>query len=192
MRSGPDSVVLHPAVVESLDDPRVNIIGIDPGLTGAIALLHPIHLSVYDIPVEYTPGGKGRQICVPKLHGLVGHVSDFAVVAVMERVRAMPRKTGGREVKMGAQSMFNFGDTFGCLRTVAELGIASLTIVEPAVWKRRAGLIGKDKDAARELAIELFPELADQLKRKKDHGRAEALLIARFGVSHYESGGDLL
>ena len=48
---------------------------------------------------------------------------------------------------------------------------------EPASWKRRFGLTGQDKDAARLLAIQRFPAAALQLQRKKDNGRADALLI---------------
>jgi hypothetical protein len=65
-----------------------------------------------------------------------------------------------------------------------------LEVVQPATWKREFGLLRKkglddavpvDKDDARLKAVELFPGLADQLQRVKDHNRAESLLIARFG-----------
>jgi hypothetical protein len=50
--------------------------------------------------------------------------------------------------------------------------------VEPSVWKRRHKLRGKDKEGARQLAAQLFPSAHHLLARKKDHGRAEAALIA--------------
>ncbi|KAL9268539.1 Holliday junction resolvase MOC1, chloroplastic-like protein, partial [Drosera capensis] len=40
---------------------------------------------------------------------------------------------------------------------------------------------GTSKDESRKLASALFPSLSPMLKRKKDHGRAEALLIAAYG-----------
>ena len=55
------------------------------------------------------------------------------------------------------------------------------TRVRPAIWKRTLGL-GKDKEASRLKAIQLFPT-AD-LRRKKDHGRAEALLLAYWRQQH--------
>jgi len=51
----------------------------------------------------------------------------------------------------------------------------------PQSWKKKAGIIGRDKDAARTLAIHTHPEISDMLSRKKDCGRADAILIAEFG-----------
>ena len=54
------------------------------------------------------------------------------------------------------------------------------TLVTPVSWKRSLNL-PSDKDAARRLAQQWYPKVADQLKRKKDEHRAEALLIAHYG-----------
>ncbi|MDO8605136.1 MAG: hypothetical protein Q7R40_01240, partial [Phaeospirillum sp.] len=50
----------------------------------------------------------------------------------------------------------------------------------PGVWKRTLGLLKADKAASRARAVELYPEVAGRLTRVKDHGRAEALLLAEW------------
>ncbi len=90
----------------------------------------------------------------------------------------MPNRQGGERRTMGAQSMFNFGDGFGQVKAAFRvLGVPTF-LVEAQSWKRSMGLIGTEKDAARLLAIRRFPSAADLLKRKKDGGRGDALLIA--------------
>lgn len=61
----------------------------------------------------------------------------------------------------------------------------SVIPVPSAVWKNEFRLSGRSstKDDSREAASMMFPSLSSQLKRKKDHGRAEALLIAAYGKS---------
>jgi crossover junction endodeoxyribonuclease RuvC len=80
--------------------------------------------------------------------------------------------------------MFAFGASFGLVRgVVASLGLPS-TLVTPQRWKRSQGLTGRDKDAARTVAIARFPEIRHMLQRKKDCGRADAILIAAYGVEN--------
>jgi hypothetical protein len=75
---------------------------------------------------------------------------------------------------------FRFGQSDGILRGV--LGSLNLPMIEvaPVRWKRYLGLTGKPKDVARTLAIQRFPDAAAQLTRKKDVGRADAILIALY------------
>jgi len=54
--------------------------------------------------------------------------------------------------------------------------------VEPRRWKRDMKLTGKDKESSRQLALQLFPGMTDMMKRRKDHGRAEALLICTWAI----------
>ena len=75
-------------------------------------------------------------------------------------------------------SGFLYGRSVGAIETVVALSKVPLTLVEPAVWKRKLRLPGKDKEAARQRALQLFPRQHALLARKKDHGRAEAALIA--------------
>ncbi len=78
----------------------------------------------------------------------------------------------------GLASTFRFGQADGIVRGV--LGALRIAFVEvpPATWKKHLRLDGAEKDVARSYAIQRFPAIADQLARKKDIGRADALLIA--------------
>jgi len=101
---------------------------------------------------------------------------------VLEQVGNMPNKSGpDGPMRMGGTSMFGFGDSFGVIRGVCGALQLPVVRVRPVDWKRKAGLLKKDKDAARTLAIQTHPEVADMLSRKKDCGRADAILIAEFG-----------
>lgn len=151
--------------------------GIDPGLTGAIATLIDGEAGpVIDTPTMEVDGhteldARAMAVFIREVRAANpgAHVS-----ACIERVRAMPAK--GR--KQGAQSSMNFGDTYGKAKAVLELLGIPTTRAEPASWKRSFGLLKQEKDAARLLAIARFPSAAPSLRRKKDNGRADALLIA--------------
>lgn len=156
------------------------ILGIDPGLSGAIALLDEEGeiIEIYDMPISAKTSGKGNQVNAYLLAGYIGIVNaDYSlnISAVIERVHAMP--------KQGVTSSFGFGRTLGVIEGV----LASLSIpiewVTPQKWKKQNGLIGKDKDAARTLCIERYPKHLELFKRKKDCGRADAVLI---GFSHQQ------
>lgn len=150
------------------------IIGIDPGLAGGLAVLrHGECGGVYDLPTM-AAGKTGRKMInaaavAELLREIRVAYSGFSVAVALERPAAMPGQ--------GVSSMFSLGDSFGALRGVVAALNLPLHLIVPAVWKRRFGL-NADKEAARALAISLFPDAA--LARKKDHGRAEALLIAEF------------
>lgn len=81
---------------------------------------------------------------------------------------------------MGRQSAFNFGQGYGVLKGVLSTLDIPYTIISPAKWKKHFNL-NRDKDASRLLATRLYPKNAKDFLRKKDDGRAEALLIARYG-----------
>jgi crossover junction endodeoxyribonuclease RuvC len=146
------------------------ICGVDPGITGAIAIIESdtkFH-AVYDMPTM-PRNEKKLQVDAHELSRLLDQWEVDLVV--IEMVSAMPNQ--------GVVSMFNFGDSFGQVKgVVAALGIQTY-FVRPQAWKKAAGLLKQDKEASRLLAIELFPDAP--LDRKKDSGRAEALLVARFG-----------
>ena len=146
-------------------------IGIDPGVNGAIAVLEDQQLiALFDMPVMNL-SGKKQQVNAPKLAEIIGSGSPRADVAYVEQVHSMPGQ--------GVSAMFNFGTSYGIVKGVLGALQIPMVLVSPAVWKRRAGLTGKPKDASRTLAQQLYP--AAPLGRKKDIGRADAILIARFG-----------
>jgi len=146
-------------------------IGVDCGISGAIALLNDngSFISVHDMPVM-AGTGKRQQVNASELAKIFRSMFEGGE-AYVERVSAMP--------KQGVSSMFSFGTSYGIvLGVLAAIGIPTI-LVTPQSWKKRAGLTGKEKDYARTLAQQLYP--AAELGRKKDIGRADALLIARFG-----------
>ncbi len=147
------------------------ILGIDPGKTGAIALVDPVIGEVYG--VEDMPA-------VLELAVFLLQYNPTDLQAIVEKVRALPPAQGRR--RAGTQSSFNFGQSYGeVIGLCAGLDIP-LDYIDPTTWKRRAGLIGEDKAASMDLARRLYPEAKRWLTRKKDHGRAEAILIATYGV----------
>jgi hypothetical protein len=144
------------------------IMGIDPGISGAVAFYFPVvpaRIAVDDVPVA------GGEINVSELARMIR--IHRPTVAVIERVSAMPGN--------GAVSMFNFGRSYGDVRGVIGALDIPLHFVTPQKWKKYFGL-SADKDESRLRAIRMFPAVAEQFKLKKHHGRAEAALIALYGA----------
>jgi crossover junction endodeoxyribonuclease RuvC len=149
------------------------IIGIDPGITGALFFYSEDGKEVYDMPIMQKSSGKGNQINPYELANLLDQIYARESKVYLERVNSMPNQ--------GVASMFSFGKSAGIIEGVLAALKIPVVMVTPNKWKKKAGLTGKDKDAARTLAIQLYPDLSDQLSRKKDIGRADAILIAHFG-----------
>ena len=153
----------------------MKIIGIDPGLSGAIAVLKDnIVQELFDMPVM--PEGKKnkRQLNSAQLVKIIKDNVDknIETIIVVEQVNAMPGQ--------GVTSMFNFGQTFGAIKGIsAALGLP-IFFVRPAKWKKHFELINSSKDASRTKAIEMYPSISDQLSKKKDVNKSDAILIARF------------
>ncbi len=151
------------------------IIGIDPGLSGGIAILENNKVkSLFDMPVM--PEGKKnkRQLNSAQLAKLIkDSIKDKSEVSVIvEQVNAMPGQ--------GVTSMFNFGQTFGAIKGVcAAIGLP-IFFVRPSKWKKHFELINSSKDASRTKAIEMYPSLSNELSKKKDVNKSDAILIARF------------
>lgn len=151
-------------------------IGIDPGNTGAIALLQDNgdFIEVEDMPLMAL--GKKNQVNAVELANIIQNyncmalMNDEAVTATVEQVHSMP--------KQGVSSSFNFGMGYGVIQGVLAALNIPMTLVSPQKWKKHHSLIGKEKDCARTLAQQLYPTAS--LARKKDIGRADAILIARY------------
>lgn len=157
--------------------------GIDPGLSGAVAtLIDGEPGPVLDMPVVQV--GDWREVDAATLAAWIRGVraqhpgADFS--ACVEKVSARPGD--------GGTSAFRFGEGYGQIKAVlGVLGIPYSRAI-PAVWKRHMGLLGTEKDAARQLALVRFPDAAHLLQRKKDNGRADALLIALWHESTQMQG----
>lgn len=151
--------------------------GIDPGLSGAIAVLADGKFEKFiDMPKIKRGMAKGNEIDVDKLcielRALKSNYPGAYIMAVLEKV------CGHRG--QGGSASFNFGQSDGMIRaTLACLGIPKIEVY-PQTWKAYLRLTGKGKDAARQIVLEQFPEIAPLLARKKDCDRADALLIARW------------
>ena len=150
-------------------------IGIDPGLTGAIALIRNGEFAeVWDMPTMSRGSRNKQQVNAAEVGKILRECPPCP--AFIEQVGAMPGQ--------GVSSMFNFGKTAGaCEGALGALQIPYSTVT-PQKWKKHFGLIGKDKDMARTVAQQLMPSAP--LARKKDCGRADAILIALYG---YQQGG---
>ena len=140
----------------------MKIIGIDPGLSGAIAILDNAKvLNIFDIPVM-TEGKKNkRQLNSALLVSLLKEniKNNEEVAVVVEQVNAMPGQ--------GVTSMFNFGQTFGAIKGIcAALGLP-IFFVRPSKWKKHFELINSSKDSSRTKVIEMYPNLCNQLSKKK-------------------------
>ena len=150
------------------------ILGCDPGISGAIAFYfaeHPELIAVEDVP---TVDGS---IDVATMAARIRQMSPN--LAVIERVGSMPRQ--------GVSSTFKFGAAYGAaLGVIGALGIPS-TLVTSTKWKRHFNL-DADKEKARALALRMWPARSELFERKKDHGRAEAALIARWGAENWRGG----
>jgi crossover junction endodeoxyribonuclease RuvC len=152
------------------------IVGCDPGLTGALFFIdprNPVTGQAIDLPVHrlVRGGKKKRELDIAGLIGiLTAHRLDHVF---LEQVGAMPGQ--------GVSSVFAFGKTYGVLLGVVAAHTIPMTLVAPAVWKRALS-VPKAKDGARARASQLLPEAAFQWVLKKHDGRAEAALLALYGV----------
>lgn len=157
------------------------VIGVDPGLTGAMAALCSTRglLDVMDIPICSNGHAGGSMRNWVDVTALMLALRDWSMrfgfagagqmLAAMERPIPMP--------SLPAQTIAAQFDTVGALRAVLMCRACAVTMVAPGVWKRAYGL-HRDKDASREVAVKLHPGAAKLLARKKDHNRAEAILLA--------------
>jgi len=151
------------------------IIGIDPGISGAISILENKKvLEVYDTPTMIDGKKNKRQINSAQVTNIIKErlKDGKEVIVVVEHVNAMPGQ--------GVTSMFNFGQSFGVIKGIcAALGLP-IYFVRPSKWKKHFNLIKTNKDASRTKVIEAYPEISSKLHRKKDSNRADAILIALY------------
>ena len=153
----------------------MKVVGIDPGLSGAIAVLDVKNglLAVHDMPVMEVKVGSSmkRKINPALLTEMLRPMKPEHIY--IERVAAMPGQ--------GVTSIFNFGYGFGLvIGVVSAIGYPH-SLVGPRVWQAAVGSVS-GKDGNRSRACELYPKSAGFFSRKKDDGRADATLIAHYGA----------
>ena len=153
------------------------IIGIDPGISGAICFFENGQVKeIINMPVMADGKKNKRQINGPQTYNeILKRINNYPIkdiIVVIEQVSAMPGQ--------GVTSMFNFGQSFGVIKGICSAMQLSIFFIRPAKWKKYFGLIKTEKDASRTKVIEIFPYISSELSRKKDSNKADAVLIASF------------
>ena len=159
------------------------IIGIDPGISGAICFFEYGQVKeIINMPVMADGKKNKRQINGPQTYNeIIKRVNNFKkkdIFVVIEQVSAMPGQ--------GVTSMFNFGQSFGVIKGICSAMQLSMFFIRPAKWKKYFGLIKTEKDASRTKVIEIFPYISSELSKKKDSNKADAVLIASFFYNTFD------
>ena len=144
------------------------VVGIDPGVTGAIA----VHVGGRLAMVDDMPVYDGRTDGNDLAEILATWNPD---VVYVEHTQPMP--------KNGSIASFSLGMNSGIIIGVLAAMRHPFVRVRPTVWKSKMSVTHKDKNAIRGIVRELYPEHAHMFKRVMDHNRAEAVLISRYGVA---------
>ena len=141
----------------------MNILGIDPGRLGALAILDGETLQVvtHDLPAS-----------TPELHDLIAGLPQIRV-CVLEQIHAGPQ--------MGRRTIGVMFEGYGVLKGALSWRSIPVQTVRPSVWKAALN-VPADKNASRRRASEFFPDCADQWKLAKHDGRAEAAMLAWYGL----------
>lgn len=150
----------------------MNVLGIDPGRCGALAVLdcETLQVSTHDLPAS-----------VPALHELISDLPNIRLCC-LEQIHAGPQ--------MARRTIGVMFEGFGVLKGALSWRSIPVQTVRPSVWKGALN-VPADKAAARRRASEFFPDCADQWKLAKHDGRAEAALLAWYGMGFAGRSGSL-
>ena len=151
------------------------IIGIDPGISGAICILKNGKIEeLHEMPTMIDGKKNKRQVNGAEITNIFQKelTNNQEITVVIEQVSAMPGQ--------GVTSMFNFGQSFGVLKGICAALKIPVHFVRPMKWKKYFNLIKTNKDASRTRVIETFPYISSRISKKKDSNKADAILIARF------------
>ena len=151
------------------------IIGIDPGVSGAICILTDGKITeIYEMPTMIDGKKNKKQVNGAEVTNIINKelVNEKDINVVIEHVSAIPGQ--------GVTSMFNFGQSFGVLKGICAALKLPVHFIRPVKWKKHFNLINTEKDASRTKVIEVFPYISSKISKKKDANKADAILIARF------------
>ena len=152
------------------------IFGIDPGISGAIAIFkNNKFVEVLDMPTMIDGKKNKRQVNGAQFAHIIKEYSngyDGEMRVIVEQVNAMPGQ--------GVTSMFNFGQSFGVIKGVCSALNIPIYFVRPLKWKKYFDLVKTNKDASRTKVIQIYPHISDKISRKKDSNKADAILIASY------------
>ena len=138
------------------------IIGIDPGISGAICFFESdIIKDVIEMPVMADGKKNKRQINGPQIvneiQKRIENIPKKNIFVVVEHVSAMPGQ--------GVTSMFNFGQSFGVIKGICSALKLPIYFVRPVKWKKYFNLIKTDKESSRSKAIQIFPYISSKLSQ---------------------------
>ena len=152
----------------------MTILAFDPGINGGCAVVDELGDLLLCVDTPTIGEGAHRRIDAVSLADLVRRFTPYQF-AVVEQVGARPGQ--------GVSSMFRFGQSYGTLFGV--LGALAIPVrhVSPSKWKKAMAL-NSDAEESRARAIETWPDRAEWFTRKKDHNRAEAAVLALYGLRH--------
>ena len=159
------------------------IVGIDPGIAGAICFFSSGNvIDVIDMPTMAEGKKNKKQVNGRQIYNEImlikNKFKNEKMSVIVEQVSAMPGQ--------GVTSMFNFGQSFGVIKGICSAMELPIFYVRPAKWKKYFNLINSEKDASRARAIEIFPYYSSHLSKKKDSNKADAILIASFFFETYK------
>ena len=158
------------------------IIGIDPGIAGAICFFENGEVKeIIEMPTMADGKKNKKQVNGSQIYNeifkRIENLSKKNIYVVIEQVSAMPGQ--------GVTSMFNFGQSFGVLKGICSAMQLPTYYIRPVKWKKYFGLIKSEKDASRTKVIEIFPYISPNLSKKKSI-KADAILIASFFHNTYQ------
>ena len=150
------------------------IVGIDPGVSGAICILRNGKVTMTcDMPIMVDGTKSKRQVNAAELANiLINEKIGEQDKIILESVSAMPGQ--------GVTGMFSFGQSFGVIKGVCAALKLPLHLVRPVKWKKDFNLLNSEKDASRTKVIEMYPYISSKVSKKKDANKADAILIAKY------------
>lgn len=158
------------------------IMGVDPGLSGALAVICPDPfevLGVWSMPTKtIKKGSSKRTIDLFALASLIDQWAPQIRFALIEEVHSMPAFTKEGVHRQGIASTFSFGKAFGIVLGMLASHNLPIYPISPSVWKGAMGLSSNKKDSIKRAAT-IHAGL-------KGDGQAEALLLAKFGERFYK------
>lgn len=162
------------------------IIGVDPGLSGSLAVYDPdsMEIALINMPIIWiemkTKGKNGKFKRRRKVNYTV--LANFFKAAALKGIDEVWIEKVGGMPRDGVVSAFSFGESVGAVKMATAMVRLPCYEVTPQAWKKNMGLIGKDKEASVKLASDLFGK--DLFPLVKDHNKADAALIACYGANH--------
>ena len=147
----------------------MKILGVDPGVFGAMAYYDGQELLLWDMPI-YAKASGGNDLDIHKLHKIVLEAAPEH--CFLEKTTAMPGISG--------KAAYSMGKSEGCFIALFAALNLPYTLVRPGVWKKALSCPA-DKGLSRQRASELLPQYAHNWSLKKYVDRSEASMIALYG-----------